>query len=364
MTQHLVVVGGGMVAQRLVEALRDRDAAGAWRITVLAEEPRRPYDRVALTSYFSGRDADDLALGDPALWDDPLVTLVRDDAVVALDRAARTVTTTRGRTEHYDHLVLATGSSAWVPPLEGADLPGVFVYRTVDDVAALRGYVEKLSQDRAGQGCRARRRPARPRGRGRAAGARRADDGAPGGHAPDVRAGRPRRRRGAAAPDQPARRGRPAQRDDHEDPPAPPRRGRSPGPRRRRPGRRGRRRDRRGRPAARRARPGVGPGHRRARRDRRRRHLPDQRPRHLRGRRGRVHPGRVHRARRPRVRDGRDHRGPAARRRRRPSPAPTRPPSSSSRASTSPPSATRSPPRPARSRSSGPTRWAASTRSS
>ncbi len=67
---HLVVVGGGMVAQRLVEALRDRDTAGAWRITVLAEEPRRPYDRVALTSYFSGRDADDLALGDPELWAD------------------------------------------------------------------------------------------------------------------------------------------------------------------------------------------------------------------------------------------------------------------------------------------------------
>ncbi|KQY47450.1 nitrite reductase large subunit NirB [Cellulomonas sp. Root137] len=152
MNQHLVVVGGGMVAQRLVEALRDRDTAGAWRITVLAEEPRRPYDRVALTSYFSGRDADDLALGDPELWSDPLVTLVRDDAVTQVDRDAKTVTTARGRTEHYDHLVLATGSSAWVPPLEGADLPGVFVYRTVDDVAALRGYVEKLSEDRVVKG--------------------------------------------------------------------------------------------------------------------------------------------------------------------------------------------------------------------
>jgi len=143
-SKHLVVVGGGMVAQRLVEAMRDRDADGRWRITVLAEEPRRPYDRVALTSYFSGRDADDLALGDATLWDDPLVSLRRDDKVVAIDRVARTVTTQRGRTEHYDHLVLATGSSAWVPPVEGADLEGVFVYRTVDDVAALRGYVEKL----------------------------------------------------------------------------------------------------------------------------------------------------------------------------------------------------------------------------
>src|SRR3954469_15797195 len=111
MTQHLVVVGGGMVAQRLVEALRDRDEAGAWRVTVLAEEPRRPYDRVALTSYFSGRDADDLALGDADLWHDPLVTLARDEAVTQIDREAKTVTTSRGRVEHYDHLVLATGSS-------------------------------------------------------------------------------------------------------------------------------------------------------------------------------------------------------------------------------------------------------------
>ncbi|AEE45399.1 nitrite reductase large subunit NirB [Cellulomonas fimi] len=146
-SRHLVVVGGGMVAQRLVEALRDRDAAGTWRITVLAEEPRRPYDRVALTSYFSGRKPEELELGDAALWDDPLVTLVRDDAVTAVDRDARTVTAASGRTYAYDHLVLATGSYAWVPPTEGADLPGVFVYRTIDDVAALRGYVEKLQED-------------------------------------------------------------------------------------------------------------------------------------------------------------------------------------------------------------------------
>ena len=314
MNQHLVVVGGGMVAQRLVEALRDRDTAGTWRITVLAEEPRRPYDRVALTSYFSGRDADDLALGDPELWSDPLVTLVRDDAVTHIDRDAKTVTTAHGRTEHYDHLVLATGSSAWVPPIEGADLPGVFVYRTVDDVAELRGYVEKLSEDRVVKGA--------VLGGGllglEAAGALQAlgapHDRPAGGHAPHVDAGRPRRRRGAAAAHQPARRRRPAQRDDHEDPPAPARRRGSAGPGRRRPGRRGRRRDRRGRPAARRAGPRVGPGDRRARRHRRRRHLPDQRPRHLGRRRGRLHPGRHDRARRPRLRDGGDHRRPAARR--------------------------------------------------
>ncbi|MFE5293766.1 nitrite reductase large subunit NirB [Isoptericola sp. NPDC056618] len=140
--RHVVVVGGGMVAQRFVEALRARDDAGAWRVTVFAEEPRKPYDRVGLTRYFEVRDAEDLTLGDPALWDDPLVDLHRDCAVASIDRAARTVTDRLGRVHAYDELVLATGSSAAMPPIDGNDLPGVFVYRTIDDVAALRGWVE------------------------------------------------------------------------------------------------------------------------------------------------------------------------------------------------------------------------------
>ncbi|WP_226344602.1 nitrite reductase large subunit NirB [Agilicoccus flavus] len=145
--QHLVVVGGGMVAQRLVEALRARDADGAWRVTLLAEEPRAPYDRVALTSYFSGRDAEELALGDPELWRDPLVTLRRGVAATHVDRASRTVTTSRGDVLTYDHLVLATGSYAMVPPVEGKDHRGCFVYRTVDDVAELRGFVAERERD-------------------------------------------------------------------------------------------------------------------------------------------------------------------------------------------------------------------------
>ncbi|TDE97271.1 nitrite reductase large subunit [Occultella glacieicola] len=140
--KHLVVVGGGMVAQRLVEALRARDGAGAWRISVFAEEAAKPYDRVALTSYFSARDPEELTLGDPELWEDPLVTLHRDCAITTIDRDSHQVTDRLGRTHHYDELILATGSSAAMPPIPGNDLPGVFVYRTIDDVAALRGWVE------------------------------------------------------------------------------------------------------------------------------------------------------------------------------------------------------------------------------
>jgi len=136
---RLVVVGGGMVAHRLVEALSDRDDAQKWSVDVFAEESRPPYDRVALTSFFSGRDPDDLLLGDPGLWRREGIRLHTNAPVKSIDTERREVHA-RGRVFEYDALVLATGSSPAVPPVPGSDLPGCFVYRTVDDVSELRGW--------------------------------------------------------------------------------------------------------------------------------------------------------------------------------------------------------------------------------
>ncbi|MEV1143230.1 nitrite reductase large subunit NirB [Micromonospora sp. NPDC049799] len=130
---RVVVVGNGMVGQRFVDALRARDTDRRWRVTVLAEESRPAYDRVRLSAWFDGVDAEELNLHTP----DDGVDLRLGEAATAVDRARRVVTTATG--EHpYDALVLATGSSAFVPPVDGTDLPGVFVYRTLDDLAAIR----------------------------------------------------------------------------------------------------------------------------------------------------------------------------------------------------------------------------------
>ncbi|MQA77938.1 MAG: nitrite reductase large subunit [Streptosporangiales bacterium] len=138
---ELVVVGQGMVGHRLVEALRARDTAGRWRITALAEEPRPAYDRVALSSYFDGATEDDLRL-EPVPDGDGLFDLRLDEPVHDIDRVARTVTTASGATHAYDAVVLATGSRPFVPPVEGADAPGCFVYRTIDDLDAIRAAAE------------------------------------------------------------------------------------------------------------------------------------------------------------------------------------------------------------------------------
>ncbi len=199
--RHVVVVGGGMVAHRFVESLRSRDTAGTWRITVVSEEDALPYDRVALTSFFDGRGVEDLALGDTAMWDDPLVALVRGVRVESVDRSSRVVTTTDGQSIPYDHLVLATGSYPFVPPVQGTDLDGVFVYRTIEDVRAIQEFVQSLAPTlHTGSRRRGGRGSARPRGG-------RCSDHARGCHhrggafaAPDGPAGRSGWRRGPASP--------------------------------------------------------------------------------------------------------------------------------------------------------------------
>ncbi len=140
MTRHLVVAGHGMVGHRLVEelvAIGGLEGPDAWEVTVVGEEPRPAYDRVALSSAFAGAGEDQLTLVTDGFFDTPGLHLLVDEAVASVDRQGRTATTTTGRVLAYDHLVLATGSRPFVPPLPGRELPGVFTYRTLDDVEAI-----------------------------------------------------------------------------------------------------------------------------------------------------------------------------------------------------------------------------------
>lgn len=144
----VVVAGHGMVAHRFVEALRAADAAGAWRVVVFGEENRPAYDRVALTSYVDSWDPAALALPGSDYADDDAVDLRLGETVVSVDRDAKTVTTASGQVQPYDSLVLATGSRPFVPPVPGRDLPGVFVYRTIEDLDAIRAAAERQGRGR------------------------------------------------------------------------------------------------------------------------------------------------------------------------------------------------------------------------
>jgi nitrite reductase (NADH) large subunit len=134
---NVVVIGHGMVGHKLLECLVD-EARSALHITVLCEEPRPAYDRVHLSEFFSGKSAEDLSLVKPGFFERENVLLKLNAKALSIDRAARTVRISTGETLSYDKLVLATGSSPFVPPIAGNDREDCFVYRTIEDLEAMQ----------------------------------------------------------------------------------------------------------------------------------------------------------------------------------------------------------------------------------
>ena len=139
---RIIVVGNGMVGFKFCEKLRNRSTD--CEIIVYGEEPRPAYDRVHLSSFFSGKTADDLLMAPASWYADNNIELYTGQLVTEIDRDKKVIRTHTGRTDHYDYLVLATGSSAFVPAIEGVERNGVFVYRTIEDLNQITSYGKKV----------------------------------------------------------------------------------------------------------------------------------------------------------------------------------------------------------------------------
>ena len=133
----ILLVGHGMVGHKFLEELQHLQIPDA-EVSVLCEEPRTAYDRVHLSEFFAGKSADDLSLVTPGFFEDSGFALHLNTRAAAIDRRAKTVTTQDGQVLHYDKLVLATGSYPFVPPVSGHDREHCFVYRTIEDLEAMK----------------------------------------------------------------------------------------------------------------------------------------------------------------------------------------------------------------------------------
>ncbi|MGX5655988.1 nitrite reductase large subunit NirB [Geodermatophilus nigrescens] len=137
---RLVVVGNGMAGARFVEEVLERGGGEQFRITVFGDEPHGNYNRIMLSPVLAGEThEDDIVLNSHDWYADNGVTLRAGVRVERIDTAAKLVYAADGTATAYDHLVLATGSSSFIPPMagvrreDGGLLPGVYGFRTLDE---------------------------------------------------------------------------------------------------------------------------------------------------------------------------------------------------------------------------------------
>ena len=137
MTEKLVIVGNGMAPGRMLEHLLDK-APGRYEVTIFNAEPRVNYDRIMLSPVLSGeKDYEQIIIHGDGWYIKNGITLYKGHKIVAIDRAAKTITSDKGVTAAYDKLVIATGSVPFILPVPGNNLPGVLSYRDLDDVQAM-----------------------------------------------------------------------------------------------------------------------------------------------------------------------------------------------------------------------------------
>lgn len=138
--EQIIVIGNGMVGYKFCEKLRFKASEQQFSVKVFGEEPHPAYDRVHLSEYFSNRSVTDLEMAPRSWYVENNVELITGELIVHIDRENKKIMSHTGLEATYDKLILATGSSAFVPPIQGSEMQGVFVYRTIEDLEAIIEY--------------------------------------------------------------------------------------------------------------------------------------------------------------------------------------------------------------------------------
>ncbi|MCU4576913.1 nitrite reductase small subunit NirD [Acinetobacter courvalinii] len=138
----LVLIGNGLAGMRCLEDLLDM-APERYEVTVIGEEPWGNYNRIMLSPVLSGeKTIDDIMLHPHAWYRDKGIKFIADDPAIKIDRTRKVVHTEKGESVDYDRLIIATGSSPFIPPVQGVDLKGVISFRDIHDVNTMIKYCE------------------------------------------------------------------------------------------------------------------------------------------------------------------------------------------------------------------------------
>ncbi|NMB28656.1 MAG: NAD(P)/FAD-dependent oxidoreductase [Clostridiaceae bacterium] len=141
--QTIVIIGSGIAGLSAAEAARKQDPDV--RIILLSEDANLPYHRPRLPGVVMAPDTiDRVFLHDQAWYDDRQFDLRLGTKVERVDVDNQRIVLSDLSTIDYDKLILATGSSSFMPPTPGNDLPGVFTLWTLDDAIAISDYIEDV----------------------------------------------------------------------------------------------------------------------------------------------------------------------------------------------------------------------------
>ena len=159
--KKLVVIGNGMAGARAVEEILKR-APNMFDISMFGAEPYGNYNRILLSNVLNkSQAATEIFINSLDWYEQNHITLHAGVKVTRIDRENQNVIGVPMRKdglpyalgdhhlasaseveEFYDHVIIATGSRPFIPPMDGFGKPGTFAFRTLDDCARIADYAQ------------------------------------------------------------------------------------------------------------------------------------------------------------------------------------------------------------------------------
>lgn len=132
-----LIIGGSAAGMAAAQAIREKDPKGI--VTVLSEEPDMPYFRPMIPYVVTGKKkAENIGLSGNGPYTAAGIEVRTGAKVDSVDAARKSVSINGRDTLSYDKLLLATGSSPYIPPeLEGTNAEGVFALRKLSDARSM-----------------------------------------------------------------------------------------------------------------------------------------------------------------------------------------------------------------------------------
>ncbi|CAM4407964.1 nitrite reductase large subunit NirB [Paenibacillus alkaliterrae] len=141
--KRLVVIGNGMAGVKCVEEIYKLDSQ-RFHITIFGNEPRPNYNRILLSKVLQGDSAiEDIIINDWSWYEEKGIRLFTGETVVRIQTGSKYVETLSGLRAEYDSLIIATGSSAFIPSIIGVQKSGVISFRNIDDCNTMMDYAKK-----------------------------------------------------------------------------------------------------------------------------------------------------------------------------------------------------------------------------
>ncbi len=134
--QKLVIIGAGMASGRTLEHIVEA-SPDAFDITIINAEPRGNYNRIMLSPVLAGeRSYEEIITHDDDWYASHNIATRFGKTVTSVDRDRKVVIIANEEVS-YDKLIIATGSTPFIIPVPGHDLPGVIGYRDLEDTNAM-----------------------------------------------------------------------------------------------------------------------------------------------------------------------------------------------------------------------------------